>query len=244
MKTKINLHIIENFQCLEPEIGKTLLPFYPEFLETDQRTRFELHLEICEHCQERWKLWQATGFSLRIETLLEWAQALLEERQYEEAITAYNRVIALAPDVIETTAGQKIFRSEAWLTLTAAWNKEQDLLSYLTPNDSPGAYEMAAATSAFSSFPLMVEYDRGRIKGKITAIGRLIFFELLETGKGLESGIRLVGKILQPAVALCIWEISSREKKRLGTIESLFGSTDFPDVIRTLKTFRVFPLSS
>ena len=86
MKTRINLDRIEEFVCLEPEVGEQLLPLYPEFLSEEEKKQFELHREGCENCQERWKLWQVTGLALRIEAILQQAKTLLENHQYEEAI--------------------------------------------------------------------------------------------------------------------------------------------------------------
>ena len=59
--------------------------------------------------------------------------------------------------------------------------------------------------------------------------------------KEFEGGVMLVGKILQPVVMLKAWKITPGEKHKLGTIASLFGSAEFPDVVKTLRTFRVFP---
>jgi hypothetical protein len=63
----------------------------------------------------------------------------------------------------------------------------------------------------------------------------------MEASEEFEAGVMLVGKILQPVVMLKAWEIMQGKKQRLGTIADLFGSSEFPDVIKTLRTFKVFP---
>jgi hypothetical protein len=75
------------------------------------------------------------------------------------------------------------------------------------------------------------------VKGKVTSAGRLVFFELTETRAEFETGVTLVGKILQPIVMLKTWEITRGKKQRLGTIADLFGSAEFPDLVKTLRTF-------
>lgn len=240
MHTNVNWNIIDHYLCLEPEVGEELLPLYPEFLGAEEKAQFERHVEACEYCQECWKLWQAKGLALRIEALLKRAQALLAEGQYDRALERYNKAVEIEPSVLETPEGQEFFRAGAWLPLTAARSKEEDIMRYLAPSYAPETYEIAAAKS-LSPFPVSVEYADGKVKGEITAAGRVVFFELLEASEEFETGIMLVGKILQPVVMLKAWEITRGEKHKLGTITSLFGSTEFPDVVRTLRTFRVFP---
>lgn len=240
MDTNVNWHIIDHYLCLEPEFGEELLPLYPEFLGAEEKAQFELHVEACEYCQECWKLWQAKGLALRIEALLKRAQALLAEGHYDRALERYNKAVDIEPRVLETPEGQEFFRAEVWLPLTTARSKEVDILPYLTPSYAPETYEIAAAKS-LSPFPLTVEYADGKIKGEITAAGRVVFFELMEASEEFEAGVMLVGKILQPMVMLKAWEIVRGKKQRLGTIADLFGSSEFPDVINTLRTFKVFP---
>jgi len=240
METKIDLDILDHFLCLEPEVGEELLPLYPEFLSAEEKEQFELHLEGCESCQEHWKLWRATGLALRIEALLKRANTLLEEQHYEKAIAAYNNAMELEPNVLDSTAGQAFFHIGTWLPLTAARSKEEDIMPYLVPGYAPETYEIAAAKS-LSPFPLIVEYADGKVKGEITSAGRLIFFELTEASEEFEVGVMLVGKILKPVVMLKAWEIVRGKKQRLGTVADLFGSAEFPNVVKTLRTFRVFP---
>lgn len=238
--TIVNTYITNTFLCLEPEVGKKLLPRYPEFLSDEEKARFELHLEECEYCQERLKLWRATGLAARAESFLEHARALLEERHYKEAIAEYNRALELDPHLLTTEAGQAFFQIGTWLPLTAARSKDEDIWAYLAPSYAPEIQELAAA-KPLPPFPIVVEYADGKVKGTITALGRLVFFELLETSEEFETGVTLVGRILQPVIMLKAWEITRGEKQKLGTIASLFGSAEFPDVVNALRTFRVFP---
>jgi hypothetical protein len=69
----------------------------------------------------------------------------------------------------------------------------------------------------------------------------LIFFTVEEAKEEFEKGVKLVGKILYPAVTLQVWDLIPGKPERLGTIESLFGSPDFMDIARMLNTLRVFP---
>jgi len=166
---------------------------------------------------------------------------LLAERRLEEAIAAYNHAIEIDPMIIETDAGQQFFLAESWLALTTAQSKEQDILAYLAPTYIPVADEMAAAKSV-SAFPVLLEYGHGVVKAKITAIGKLVYCELLGVSAAFETDIRLIGKVCSPAPVLTVWKIPKGQKPQIGTLDSLFGSASFPDVVKTLRTFRVLPL--
>lgn len=243
MDIQIDLNTIEDFLCVEPEVGEKLLPFYPEFLSTEEKEQFELHLQGCEYCQKWWKLWETIGLPVRIDALLKQAKVLLEEHQYDEAVETCNDAIELDPEVLDSEVGQDFFCSGAWLQLTAANIKGKDIMPYIFPSYAPGTYELAAATQDIP-FPIMVNYADGKVKGKISAGGTSIFFELLEAREDFANGIHLFGRILQPSVALKVWQIRPGKKHRLGTIASLFGSKDLQDISDTLRTFRVFPITN
>ena len=243
MNIVLNLHILENYPCLEPEAGEELLPLYPEFLSDEDNAAFEAHREICQSCQEHWKLWQASGLAIRAETFLTYAEKLLEKHRHEEAVAAYNKALLLDPGVAHTQEGDRFLLSGAWLPLTAARSKQQDIFSYIAPNYTPGAVEMNAA-KALSPFPIVLEYAGGKVKGKIFAIGRLIFFELLEANEEFEAGIQLVGGSCRPSVEFIVWSVIPGKKCRLGTAETLFGTAGFADVVKSLRSFRVLPKSS
>jgi hypothetical protein len=178
---------------------------------------------------------------MHIQALLKQAKGLLEDHRYAEAIEIYNNAVALDPNVLSTSQSRTFFGTDAWSGLTAAHTAEQDLLPYIAPEYAPERIEMVAATAP-APFPLAVEFADGKVKGKLTSAGQAIFFELLESGPEFETGVMLVGKLLRPVTLLKTWEIVRGKKHRLGTIPDLFGSTDFPDIIDTLRTFRVFPV--
>lgn len=243
MKTRINLDHIEEFVCLEPEVGEQLLPLYPDFLSEEEKKQFELHRDGCENCQERWKLWQVTGLALRIEAILKQAKTLLENHQYEEAIRKYNQAIALDPNVLNTPEGQEFFHVEAWLPLTAARSKEEDLMPYVAPSYAPENYQLAAAESIIP-FPLSVEYAEGKVRGRFTTAGNQVFFELLETSQEFKNGVKLVGKITQgPEISFKIWKITPGKRYRLETVTHLFGAAEFAEIIQALRSFEVFPIT-
>lgn len=244
MKTRINLDRIEEFVCLEPEVGEQLLPLYPDFLSEEKKKQFELHREGCENCQERWKLWQVTGLSLRIMAFLRQAKVFLENQQYEEAIRKYNHAMELAPNVLSTLEGQELFHTDAWLPLTAARTKEKDIMSYIAPSYAPGMYELAAATESFALFPISVEYADGKVQGQFTTAGSQVFFELLEVDQEFKNGVQLVGKIRQGSHrSVKIWKITPGKRHRLGMITQLFGTAEFSEIIQTLRAFNVFFIS-
>jgi hypothetical protein len=124
--------------------------------------------------------------------------------------------------------------------MTVARSETKDLIPYIFPEYSPETYALSATTTRYP-FPLAVEYAHGKVKGTLTTAGKLIFFTLEEAKEEFEKGVKLVGKILYPAVALQVWELVLGKPERLGTIESLFGSPDFMDIVRMLNTLRVFP---
>ncbi len=240
MKTKIDLHILEQYECLEPEAGEELLPLYPEFLTEEETVWFEEHLGGCELCREAVKLWQVTGLPMRVSALAKRAKTCLEDRHYEDAIRIYNHALQLEPNIATTESGQDFFQSGAWLSLTAAGIDEQDLMPYVAPSYAPEAYQLAAAAPS-DPFPLEVEFADGRVKGTLTSAGRSVFFELLESREEFETGVTLVGKILQPVLLLKAWEIVGEKKCKLGTILELFGSAEFSEIVKTLGSFKVLP---
>lgn len=237
----INFFILEHALCLEPEVGEDLLPFYPEFLSPEKKAQFELHLEGCEFCQERWKLWQATGLALRVEAILNQAKDLLQHRQYAEAIARYNHALAIAPEIFETADALEFLQHDAWMPLNSARSKTRDISLFVVPNHEPGAQVLAAA-SVVSAFPITLEYDQGNVMLKISALGRFIFSELVHVSQEFEAGIQVVGKEASVKTALRTWTLLPGKKYKLGAIDVLFGSADFADIVRTLRTFRVFPL--
>lgn len=242
METTVNLDRIKHFVCLEPEVGEHLLPLYPDFLSEQEKKQFELHREGCEYCQERWKLWQVTGLSLRIRAILKHAAALLKEHRHEDALREYNRAIALDPYVLDTPEGETFFQEEVGLPLTAAKIKEKNIMPYVAPSYAPETYELAAAES-FDLFPVSVEYAEGKVRGKFTVAGRLVFFELLEAEEEFKQGVTLIGKVVQESsVSLKLWHITPGKKHRLETLANLFGAARFPDVIQALRTFKVVSL--
>lgn len=241
MQTQIDKIILEHYCCLEPEVGEDKLFLYPEFLSTHEKQRFEQHLQGCESCQERRKLWLSIGLRARIQSLLERAKALVIAGQYLEAIDLYNKILELQPNLLDMPEGVLCFEAGAWLSLTAARSKDTELTPYIAPDHAPEYYEMAAATTT-KAFPLAVEYASGKVKGKISTAGRLVFFELVDASEEFAAGIMLVGKVLNPVTMLKSWEIVGDKKQRLGSVSDLFKSIDLPDIINTLKTFRVFPI--
>jgi len=241
MQTTIDTIILEHYCCLEPEIGENALFLYPEFLSAHEKHVFERHLQGCESCQERRKLWLSIGLGVRIQTLLQQVTALVSARQYLEAIDMYNNVLELQPDLLDTPEGEACFDAGAWLSLTAAWSKDTEITPYLAPSYAPERYEMAAAKTG-KAFPLAIEYAEGNVKGKISTAGRLVFFELVDVSEEFAAGIMLVGKVLNPISMLKTWKIITGKKERLGSVGDLFESVELPDIINTLKMFRVFPI--
>lgn len=239
MPTTINTFILDHYCCLEPEVGEHLLFLYPEFLSVSEKQVFERHLRGCESCQERCKLWKAVALETRTKAMLARVQALIADRQYAEAIELYNNALELQPDLIDAPEREACF--ELALPPTAARTGEMEITPYLAQEYAPERYEMAAAKTG-KAFPLTVEYADGKVKGKIVTAGRLVFFELLEVSEEFAAGIMLVGKVLNPVTMLKTWEILSGKKQRLGAVEDLFESVEMPDVINTVKRFRVFPI--
>ncbi len=238
METRLDPDILEKFVCLEPDVGEELLPLYPESLSPEDRKLFELHRQGCEYCQERWKLWQVTGIPLRIQAILKRTQLLFAERHYEDAVAQCNNVIELKAQVLDTREGQELFHFEASPSLTAARIKNEDIMPYLDPE-----IEVLAAAKKSVSLPVSLEYAEGKVKGKFSAAGRFVFFELLEHSSEFKSGVVLVGKILHPKTMFKTWTLFQEKKKlRLGTIADLFGSAEFPDIVSSLRTFSVYPV--
>ena len=240
MPIEVDLDIITQYCCLEPEIGEALLYLYPEFLSDEQRAAFERHLEGCEFCQERRKLWQATGLDVRAAALLKQVKVLFTERRYEQAVGLYNQTLSLQGELWDRPEGRECFQAGAKLSLTAARSKKRDILPYFDPRSAPGAHELAAA-APHSIFPLTVEYAEGKVKGNISTLGRQVFFELQDVSDEFRDGIVLVGKILRPAPLLKSWELTLGEKQRLGTLNELFGGTkiELPQVIDSVAMFQV-----
>lgn len=239
----IKLDRLEEFVCLEPEVGAELLPLYPDFLSDDDITRFERHREGCERCQEHWNLWRVTGLALRVAAIMQRANGCLQERRYEEAIQEYNRAVALDPHVAATPEGQEFFQADTWLPLTAARMREKDLMPYVAPSYEPGRYQLAAA-DASTAFPIAVEYAEGKVQGKFHVAGRLVFFELVKAEQEYANGITLTGQVGQGTTpSLKIWNIVPGKRQRLDTLTNLFGEAHLPDIIQELRTFKVLPLT-
>lgn len=240
MNTTVDLDILKTYPCLEPEVGEKLLLFYPDFLTVEEKQQFETHLEGCETCQERLKLRHVIGHLAQIKMILKQARILMEARRYDDAIALYNRVLEREPDLLDTSTGQEFFHSDVLFPMTTARSETKDLIPYIFPEYSPETYALSAATTR-NPFPLAVEYAHGKVKATLTTAGKLIFFTLEEAKEEFEKGVKLVGKILHPAVTLQVWDLIPGKPKRLGTIESLFGSPEFTDITRMLHTLRVFP---
>ena len=241
MHTTIDTIILEHYCCLEPDVGENVLFLYPEFLSAHEKQMFERHLQGCESCRERRKLWLAIGLGARIKALLQYVASLITARQYLEAIDMYNNVLELQPDLLETPEGEACFEAGAWLSLTAARSTDTEITPYLAPGYTPERYEMAAAKTA-KAFPLAIEYAEGKVTGKISTAGRLVFFEVVDVSEEFAAGIMLVGKVLNPVAMLKTWKIIRGKKQRLGAVGDLFESVELPDIINTLKMFRVFPI--
>ncbi len=236
-------HIMNNeeYLCIEPEAGKDLLFRYPEFLSQEEQEQFKLHLSICDYCQEQWNMWRSMALSLRVPALLEQAQDLLTALQYEEAIEIYNDAVKIEPSIGQQEEGLSFFQHQIWLPLTTAKSKDRDILEHIAPELTSVAEKMVAAPS-ISPFPVTLEYADGEVKAKIFTIGKFVYFQLIEARRTFETGVRLIGKVLSPSIKLTTWEFLQGKKQKLGTIDSLFGSAKFEDVIQTLKTFKVLPL--
>jgi tetratricopeptide (TPR) repeat protein len=250
MQTTIKLDVLEHFECLEPKVGAELLLLYPEFLTPEECERFELHLQSCEHCQERWKLWRATGLAVRIEAILQRANALLDEHRYEDAVAEYNRAARLAP-ALEQGIGKSFWEHTAWTLPSAATSHGADILPFLSTAYAPDAYQMAASVQRLSPFPVDLKYEdeQGTVNGKITSRGRQVFVTIEASGD-YAAGMKLLARVFHapkesnadapPVPTFQWWEITPGQTQRLGTIETLFGSQE-PDVLKWLNTFRVIP---
>ncbi len=241
MPIQVDQVILEQYCCLEPEVGEHLLFLYPEFLSDEQKEAFELHAQECESCRERQKFWQATGLAVRIEALLNQVTSLIGEQGYQEALDIYNQILTIQPDVWTTPAGKSCFQAGAWQSLTAARSKDRDLTPYLASGYAPHTSQMAAAGSS-RIFPLTVEYADGEITGKLSTAGRQVFFELVQVSKNFQAGILLVGTIHHPVVMLKSWSILPGQKQRLGIMYDLFESVELPHITDALQRFHVYPL--
>lgn len=182
MPVEVDLDILTQYCCLEPECGEQLVFLYPEFLSDEQRSAFELHLEGCESCRERRKLWQATGLRVRLDALLKQAERFFAENRHEEAVELYLPILTLQADLRPGDEGIRTFQEGRGLPLTAARSKQRDILPYFRPRNAPDAYELAAA-APHSIFPLTVEYAEGNVKGKISTQALLVFFELQDVSE-------------------------------------------------------------
>jgi hypothetical protein len=240
MNTTLDLDILKTYPCLEPEVGEELLLFYPDFLTAEEKQQFEIHLEGCEACQERLKLRHVIGHLAQIKMILKQARILMGARRYDDAIALYNRVLGREPDLLDTSTGQEFFHSNVLFPMTVARSETKDLMPYIFPEYSPETYALSATTT-HNPFPLAVEYAHGKVKGTLTTAGKLLFFTVEEAKEEFEKGVKLVGRILHPTIALKVWDLIPGKPKRLGTIESLFGSPEFTDITKMLSTLRVFP---
>lgn len=241
MPTTIDTVILDQYCCLEPEVGEHLLFLYPEFLSSHEKQMFERHLQGCESCRERRKLWLATGLGARMTAMLQQITDLVTSRHYFEAIDLYNVTLEIQPTLLDSAEGEACFKAGAWLSPTAARSQDLDITPYLAPGYAPERYEMAAAKTG-RAFPLAIEYADGKVKGKISTAGRLVFFEVVEVSEEFAAGVTLVGKVLKPVTMLKTWEIIIGKKQRLGVLSDLFESVELTDIINTLKRFRVFPI--
>lgn len=176
-----------------------------------------------------------------VASLLRQARTLLTRRRYEEAIAAYNLAVEQDPGLLETPAGLEFFLDDTWLPLTAAHNKDRDLLPYLLPEYHPATYTLSASASR-ALFPLILEYAGGKVKGRLSTAGRSLFFTVEEVSQPFEQGVKFVGRILSPTPRLKVWTITPGKPHKLGTIAELFGSSTLTDASRTsLKMLKVFP---
>jgi len=241
MPIHVDQDILEHYCCLEPEVGEQLLFLYPEFLSDDQKQAFELHVQTCEACRERQKFWQAMGLAFRVEALLNRVTSLIVHQDYQGAFETYNQLLGIHPDIWKTLAGETCFQAGAWQSLTAARSKDRDFTPYLAPGYAPQTYQLAAASS-FHIFPLTIKYAGGKITGKLSTVGRQVFFELVDASDEFQEGILLAGTILQPVIMLKSWSIVPGRKQRLGRLHEFFESVELPHVIDALRRFKVYPL--
>ncbi len=242
MKTIIDVHVLEQFECLEPEVGAQLLPLYPEFLSEEERQEFELHREGCESCQERLKLWQVTGGAVRGQQLVTRARDLLREKRYEEAIQSYNHALALQPELSTSLEGLAFFQAKTWASVTAATMQDESLMPYIEPSYEPDRYQLAAAP-ALSPFPLSVEYADGLVRATFSVAGRQVFFMILEAHEEFSKGVKLIGKVTrETSCSFELWNVRPGKKCRLGTLVDIFGHAELADIVEALRTFKVVPL--
>lgn len=240
METRLNFDILEQFVCLEPEVGEELLPRYPEFLTPEECEQFELHLQGCELCQERVKLWQVSGVPLRVEAIAAQTRRLFGEKQYDAAVSLCNHAVVLNPSLLDTPEGREMVYGEPQFSLSAATVRDEDILPYFQPD-----VEVLAAAKKKISLPVSLEYrglTGGKVTGRFSAAGRFVFFELLDYTTEFAHGVELIGKTLAPQTMIKRWTIHQEKKKRrLGTIAELFGNAELPDIVNSLQTFCVLP---
>lgn len=241
MNITIDPIILEHGECLEPEVGEELLLFYPGLLSDEERQQFERHRAACDYCREAYQFWRATGVTSGVKAALAKAKHYVHRHQPERALVLYNRAARFVPDLADTADGQAFWDASGWFQLSAATMKARDLMPFIFPSYAPTSYALAAATDE-AAFPLFVEYAQGQVKGKISAAGNIIFFELFHLGPAFQAGVFLVGKNLDPPIPMYIWKITPGQKHRLGTIASLFGKFDMQHISNTLRTFRVFAI--
>jgi len=241
MNITIDTILLEYGECLEPEVGAEWLLFYPGLLSAAERQIFEQHLTACDYCREMRKFWHLTGIHVGVDTVLKQAEDDLRNRRYESAIARYNRIARFVPNIGESEAGQALWSLARWHRLTAAKTPTRNLLAMIFPSHALGSYAMAAAANE-TAFPIFVEYADGQVKGKISASGTFLFFELLELSEEFRRGVFLVGRYLDPPIPMYLWKITPGQKHRLGTILSVFGGAEVEKISNALRTFNVFPI--
>ena len=129
MRTKINLTIINEYCCLDPDCGENIVHLYPDLLTDEQKRLFKIHLKICEKCQELFKFYIWLYDRLKrypqqwaFKRLFDRGKDYYDQANFSNAIKTYSRIIRKTE-----TYGFKNALARALANLASTFLKKGDI---------------------------------------------------------------------------------------------------------------------